>query len=160
MALWVLGVSCIDGIAKAFPLHFLAPKDSSSLRITVLIICSIKLRSPRGLFTWCNYLVSWHGTSLFPVGFAPIQRQRKLKKRLHLTAMIANAIYVCKHVQCIFSVNFGCTAMVLPLLKSAPFCCSPLSLYPCRICDSEAAGGWTCVSTSAGVSTSAVWKEG
>lgn len=121
MALRVSGVSCVDGIAKAFPLHFLAQKDSSSFHITVLIIYSIKLWSPRGPFTWCNNLVWSHGTSLFPVGFAPIQRQRKLKKRHLLTTMIANAIYVCKHVQCIFSVNFGCTAMVLPLLKVPRF---------------------------------------
>lgn len=69
------------------------------------------------------------GGSLFPVEPAPIQRQIKITKKLLLSAMTANAIYVCKHVQCISSVNFDCTPMALPLLEESRsvvhlFCCT------------------------------------
>lgn len=65
--------------------------------------------------------MSRHGRGLFPAGSALIQRRIKITKKLLLSAMTANAIYVCKHVQCISSVNIDCTPMALALLKVPRF---------------------------------------
>lgn len=73
--------------------------------------------------------MSRHGRGLFPAGLALIQRCIKITKKLLLSAMTANAIYVCKHVQCISSVNIDRTPMALALLKVPHFvghlfCCT------------------------------------